>query len=164
MKFIVVLFISVNAFYTTADSLSNFNYTIEIPKGWTMQEGCTEKNCTFLAPIDTLNGKDSYLENINITVNNLPGSKYPVEKYTEFSVKYLPSVVGQFELLEKHQLTSHSSRITYKGRKSKFNQTWRQYYIIKGSKVYIVTFAAETSKFEYYISFVQNSLDSFRVK
>ncbi len=164
MKLIVILFISVNAFSFAKDSLSNFNYTIEIPKGWTTQEGCTEKYCTFLAPIDTLNGNDSYLENINITVNDLPSSKYPIEKYTEFSIKYLPSVVSQFELLEKHQLTSYSSRVTYKGRKSKFNQTWRQYYIIKDSKVYIVTFAAETSKFEHYIAFVQQSLDSFRVK
>lgn len=145
-----------------SDSLGNFSYTLDIPEGWKMKENCTENDCSFLAPQDT--PADTFLENINITVADAPSKNYPVTKYTDFSIGYLPSVIENFELVERKKLPGNSEYIIYKGLKSEFHQTWKQYYHIKGSKMYIVTFTAETVKFEEYIARIQKNLDTFIVK
>lgn len=144
------------------DSLTTFSYTMDIPEGWKIKESCIEADCSFLAPQD--NPTDTFLENINITVADAPSKNYPVTKYTDFSIGYLPSVIENFELVERKKLPGNSEYIIYKGFKSGFNQTWKQYYHIKDSKMYIVTFTAETPRFEEYIGRIQENLDSFRVK
>lgn len=164
MKLVIIFFCIVN-FQATAfqkDSLKNFSYSIDIPKNWTVKEGCTEADCSFLATQD--NNQDTFLENINITVVDSPAKNYSAEKYTDFSIGYLPTVVENFELLERVKLPENASRITYKGLKSSYHQTWKQYYSIKSTKMYILTFTAETPKFEEYILKIQSTLDSFRVK
>lgn len=164
MKITIILLcllgIKANAF--PGDSLANFSYTIEIPEGWKIKDNCTEEDCSFLAPQD--NPADTFLENINITVADAPSKNYPVAKYTDFSVGYLPSVVGNFELLERKKLAGNSEYIIYRGKKSGFDQTWKQYYHIRGSKMYILTFTAETSQFEKYADHIGRHLDSFKVK
>ncbi len=158
--FLCLAGIKVNAF--PGDSLTSFSYTMNIPEGWKIKDNCTEADCSFLAPQD--NSADTFLENINITVADAPSKNYPVVKYTDFSVGYLPSVVENFELLERKKLAGNSEYIVYRGRKSGFNQTWKQYYHIKDSKMYILTFTAETSQFEKYIDQITSHLDSFKVK
>lgn len=164
MKKLLVLFcftvFQAQAFQS--DSLGRFSYSIDIPEGWKTKENCTESDCSFLAPQDA--PTDTFLENINITVADAPSKNYPVTKYTDFSIGYLPSVIENFELVERKKLPGNSEYIIYKGLKSEFQQTWKQYYHIKDSKMYIVTFTAETAKFEEYIGRVQKNLDSFRIK
>lgn len=152
--------IKINAF--PSDSLGNFSYAIDIPEGWKIKENCTESDCSFLAPQDT--PTDTFLENINITVADAPSKNYPVTKYTDFSIGYLPSVIENFELVERKKVPGNSEYVIYKGLKSEFQQTWKQYYHIKDNKMYIVTFTAETLQFEEYIGKIQENLDSFRVK
>jgi hypothetical protein len=161
----LILFFCIVSFHATAfqtDSLKNFSYSIDVPENWTVKDGCTEADCSFLAPQD--NNQDTFLENINITVVDAPAKNYSAEKYTDFSIGYLPTVVENFELLERVKLPENASRITYKGLKSGYHQTWKQYYFIKSSKMYIVTFTAETPKVEEYILKIQSTLDSFKVK
>ena len=164
MKKLLVLFcllvFRANAF--PSDSLGRFSYTIDLPEGWKIKENCTETDCSFLAPQD--HPSDTFLENINITVADAPSKDYPVRKYTDFSIGYLPSVIENFEVLERKKGEGNSEYIIYKGRKSDFNQTWKQYYHIKGSKMYIVTFTAETPQFEQYIDKINRNLESFKVK
>lgn len=164
MKKLLVLFCFVvfRAHALPADSLRNFSYTLDIPDGWKVKDNCTETDCSFLAPQDS--PSDTFLENINITVADAPSKNYPVEKYTAFSIGYLPSVIENFELLERKKLSGNSEYIIYKGLKSGFHQTWKQYYHIKDSKMYIITFTAETPQFEAYLNRISSNLDSFRLR
>ena len=159
---VVFCFLAFQSHAFQGDSLGHFSYTLDLPEGWKIKENCTEADCSFLAPQD--NPSDTFLENINITVADAPSKNYPVTKYTDFSVGYLPSVIENFEVVERKKLPGNSEYIIYKGRKSDFNQTWKQYYHIKGSKLYIVTFTAETPQFEAYIGTIGRHLDSFRVR
>lgn len=164
MKIIIILLClaGIKANALPSDSLGNFSYTLNIPEGWKIKENYTESDCSFLAPQDT--PTDTFLENINITVADAPSKNYPVTKYTDFSIGYLPSVIENFELVERKKLPGNSEYIIYRGLKSEFHQTWKQYYHIKDNKMYIVTFTAETAQFEEYIVRIQENLDSFRVK
>jgi hypothetical protein len=139
-------------------------YSITIPDGWRIQENCTNDLCSLLSPRDTLGSYDRFTENINFTVNKLPSPSYTVDKYAQYSITYLPSVVKNFKVIEKKKLRSNAYLLTYKGEKSGFAQTWRQFYYIKNAKVYIMTFACETEKYEFYLPIIDPYLGSFKLK
>ena len=160
LLFLCLITCKAHAFQT--DSLNHLPYTIDVPEGWTIKEGCTEADCSFLALQD--NNQDTFLENINIMVADSPAKNYSAEKYTDFSIGYLPSVVENFELLERKKLPNNASVIIYKGLKSGYQQTWKQYYYIIKEKMYIITFTAETPRFDEYIDKIQKNLDSFKVR
>ncbi|MCU0325883.1 MAG: hypothetical protein MUF45_11625 [Spirosomaceae bacterium] len=152
---------------TPADSVKVLEfkpYKINYPSTWRLKETCAVNECSILAPADTLNYPDIYTESINLTFNPLPSAEYTVDKYAQFSIDYLPKVVKNFKVIEKKKLKSNVIRLTYSGEKNNFKQTWRQYYYVKSGKVYIVTFSAETPKYDYYQPFIEPYLNSFTLK
>lgn len=139
-------------------------YKINYPSTWQIKSGCVEKDCMIMAPTDTLLGIDRFTENIHFTYNALPSASYTADKYATFSIDYLPKVVKNFKVIERKKLKSNVIRLTYAGEKNAYQQTWRQYYYVKSSKVYIVTFSAETQKYDYYQPFIESYLNSFILK
>jgi hypothetical protein len=144
--------------------LDKKTYKMDIPKGWRIQDNCQENLCSLLSPTDTLSYIDRFVDNINVTVDKLPSANYTVDKYAQFSITYLPSVVKNFKVIEKKKLKPNVYMVTYKGEKSGYAQTWRQYYYVKNAKVFIVTFACETEKYAYYKDIVEPYLNSFKLK
>lgn len=135
-------------------------FKMKYPAKWEISQPCTDTYCSVFSPGDTLGFMDSFRENINFTVSKLsPG--YTVDQYAAYSLGYLPKVVKGFEVLDKKKLRANAYRITYRGTKDNFAQTWRQYYYVKKNQVYIVTFAAESSKYRYYQPFIEPYLASF---
>lgn len=135
-------------------------FKMKYPANWEVSQPCSDTYCSVFSPGDTLGFMDSFRENINFTVSKLsPG--YTVDQYATYSLGYLPKVVKGFEVLDKKKLKSNAYRITYRGTKDNFAQTWRQYYYVKNNQVFIVTFAAETSKYTYYQPFIEPYLASF---
>lgn len=165
--FILCISITANAF-TLTDSIKVLDfkpYKINYPSSWRLKETCAVNECSILAPLDTLSKPyDTYTESINLTFNTLPSAEYTVDKYAQFSIDYLPKVVKDFKVIEKKKLKPNVIRLTYAGEKNNFKQTWRQYYYVKAGKVYIVTFSAETPKYEYYQPFIEPYLNSFTLK
>lgn len=147
-----------------APVLKKLAYQINIPAKWKIKEGCIETDCSLLSQADTLSATfDKFTENINIVYQPLPSKNYTVEQYVEYSRKYLPSVVKGFKVHKKKKIKPNAWMMVYSGEKSGYFQTWRQYYYVKNAKVYIVTFAAETPKYEYFLPFVTESLSSFKL-
>jgi hypothetical protein len=140
------------------------SYKMTFPDTWKIKNGCVETQCTINSPRDTLMSFDTYIESINLTVNKLNNTSYTALKYADYSIGYLPKVVQQFEVLEKKNLGGNSYRVTYRGVKNGLRQTWRQYYYVRRGKVYIVTFSAETRKYEIYQPMIEPYLDSFTFK
>ena len=140
------------------------SYSLELPPSWKIKSGCQEEQCTAFSPTDAINGYDTYIESINLTINKLSSTSYTAEKYANFSIGYLPKVVSEFEVMDKTKLSSRSYRITYTGVKNNLRQTWRQYYHVRNSKVYIVTFSAEQRKYKFYKDDMEPYLNSFKFK
>ncbi|MFY7908850.1 MAG: hypothetical protein ACOVO2_04840 [Emticicia sp.] len=139
-------------------------YKIDYPSSWRLKAGCAVNECSILSPADTLSWPDGYTESINLTFNPLPSASYTADQYATYSIGYLPKVVKNFKVIERKKLKSNVIRVTYSGEKDTHKQTWRQYYYVKSSKVYIVTFSAETSKYPAYQSFIEPFLNSFTLK
>jgi hypothetical protein len=148
---------------TQPNVLKRNTYSIHIPQGWKLMDGCQENLCSLLSPADTLSGFDRFTENINFTLEKVPSATYTVDKYAAYSENYLPKVVKNFKVLDRKKIRPNAYRLTYKGEKSGFSQTWRQYYYIKNQKIYIVTFACETSKYAFYLPLIEPHLNSFKV-
>lgn len=162
---IILGFNKANASLTDSIKVLDFKpYKINYPSSWRLKANCAANECTILAPGDTLTWPDTYTESINLTFNPLPSASYTVDKYTAFSIDYLPKVVKNFKVIEKKKLKSNVMRITYTGEKDTFQQTWRQYFYVKSSKVYIVTFSAESKKYNYYQPLIESFLSSFTLK
>ncbi len=140
------------------------SYKMTVPDGWDIKKGCVENQCTMTSKRDTLLDFDVYIESINLTVNKLSNPNYTVDKYANYSIGYLPKVVQNFKVIERKKLRSNAYRVTYAGIKNGLEQTWRQYYYIKSQKVFIVTFSAETRKYEFYQPVIEPYLDSFKLK
>ncbi|CAH0995665.1 hypothetical protein EMA8858_01790 [Emticicia aquatica] len=166
LSFLIFIGFASNAtFFADSIKVLDFKpYKINYPNSWKLKAGCAVNECSILAPTDTLTIPDSYLESINLTFNPLPSASYTVDKYAQFSIEYLPKVVKNFKVVEKKKLKPNVIRLTYTGEKDTFKQTWRQYYYVKSSKVYIVTFSGETSKYNYYQPFIESFLNSFSLK
>jgi hypothetical protein len=143
--------------------LEKRGYKIQIPKGWRLAPDCQDNNCSLFSPADTLLLPDTYVENINITVEKLNSPGYTVDQYAAYSITYLPKVVQNFKLISKKKLNANSFVVEYKGLKNNFLQTWRQFYYVKNAKVFIVTLATETPKYEYYKPLIESNLKSFKL-
>lgn len=161
IRLLLLLFISTAVQAQSADTLNRFDYTLPLPPGWTVKEGCSATDCSILAPQD--HKQDTFLENINITIAAAPAKNYPVGKYTDFSVNYLPSVIQDFKILERTKLKGNAEYLVYQGTKSDFAQTWKQYYFIRGEKLYILTFTAEQGQYPAYMEKMGTLLDEFRI-
>ncbi|GAB2649155.1 hypothetical protein GCM10027035_48790 [Emticicia sediminis] len=164
--FLVFLGFTANASSVT-DSIKVLDfkpYKIDYPSSWRLKAGCAVNECSILSPADTLSWPDGYTESINLTFNPLPSASYTADQYATYSIGYLPKVVKYFKVIEKKKLKSNVVRVTYSGEKDTHKQTWRQYYYVKSSKVYIVTFSTETSKYAAYQPFIEPFLNSFTLK
>jgi hypothetical protein len=139
-------------------------YRITVPEGWRVQTGCIDEKCVLLSPRDTLGTYDRFTENISITINKLSSSKYTADMYANFSKGYLPKVVSNFEVLERKRLKYNKVLMIYQGKKDKYEQTWMQYYIVKHSRVYIVTCSLETKNYEYYRPIIEEYATTFALK
>lgn len=139
-------------------------YSITVPEGWRVQTGCIDEKCVLLSPRDTLTTYDRFTENISITINKLSSSKYTADMYANFSKGYLPKVVSNFEVLERKRLKYNNVLMTYRGKKDRHEQTWMQYYVVKNSKVYIVTCSIETKNYEYYRPIIKEYAETFALK
>ena len=163
--FIVIGFTANASSITDSIKVLDFKpYRIDYPSSWRLKASCAVNECSILSPADTLSWPDGYTESINLTFNPLPSASYTVDQYAKFSIDYLPKVVKNFKVVEKKKLKSNVVRVTYSGEKDTQKQTWRQYYYVKSSKVYIVTFSTETSKYAAYQPFIEPYLNSFTVK
>ncbi len=140
------------------------SYSISYPEGWKIREGCIQEQCTIISPTDTIGGYDTYLESINLTVNELSNASYTAEKYANYSEEYLPQVVTQFRVLNKAKLSENSHRLIYTGVKNNIRQVWRQFYHVKDGKVYIITFSVQQKKYKYYKGMIKPYLTSFKFK
>ncbi len=139
-------------------------YRITVPEGWYIQAGCVDEKCVMLSPRDTLSSYDRFTENISITVSKLSSAKYTADMYADFSKGYLPKVVSNFKVLERKRLKTNNVLMVYQGKKDGYEQTWMQYYIVKNSKVYIVTCSIETKNYEYYRPIIKEYAETFAFK
>lgn len=147
-------------------TLNRSTYSIKYPASWMLEPGVSNEKFWLTSGGDTLGtGPDMFVENVDLTVNTL-GSVYTPKQYADFSKTTLPQKIKNFKVLEEKACKQGvpGYYMVFKGSQGKDKLKWKQYYFIKGGKVFIITFTAEESKYAAYIKNIGAMLSSFTVK
>ncbi len=143
----------------------NIDYKIEMnyPSSWAVHEN-TNSIVTFKSQQE--DSSDRFLENLNLQISDLSENSKGVEEYTRISISQLSDQLRDFEIIESRETSldnNEAFRITFlttmDGTELKIMQVWT----IKNDIVYILTFAAETNKFDKFAGDAEKIIQSFRI-
>lgn len=117
----------------------------------------------FLAPYDNQN--DSFRENLNVIVETYQ-SPIQLDNYYQWNINQLKAfpdiqILGNYDAL----VSGVPSKILiYSRSQSGKNLTFSQVFLVQGNTGYILTFTAESDKYQAYQPIFQQIMDRFRLK
>jgi|GEM_PF-3396213 len=147
-----------------SNTLSKSTYAVKYPDPWSIEGTADSKQFTIKAAPDS-GVMDNFIENLNMVINDL-NSPMNAQQYAEFSKGYLPQKIKNFVVLEnaKGNLGKDSWYMVFKGVQFGKKLQWKQYYIVKGSKVHILTFTGEATRYKQYIKTINSMMASYTIK
>jgi eukaryotic-like serine/threonine-protein kinase len=159
---VMILFTLIAAAQTS--TLARSTYSVKYPAPWTIEGEADAKQFTIKAAPDS-GVTDNFIENLNMVINDL-NSPMNAQQYAEFSKGYLPQKIKQFTVLEsaKGNLGKDSWYMVFKGIQYGKKLQWKQYYIVKGNKVHILTFTGEATRYKQYLKTVNTMMSSYTIK
>jgi hypothetical protein len=159
----VLSFISLSITAQT-NTLSKSTYRVQYPDPWSIEGAADAKQFTIKAAPDS-GIIDNFIENLNLVIYDL-NSPMNAQQYADFSKTTLPQKIKNFVITEnaKGNLGKDSWYMVFKGVQFGKKLQWKQYYIVKGSKVHILTFTAEAVRYKQYIKTVNTMMASYTIK
>lgn len=139
-------------------------YSIQYPKGWTVDKPC-EMGVKFVL-LSKPNGQpDRFRENINLTVQDLKGQKINLDKFVEISENQVRTMITNGKVLEgeRSSIAGYElHKIVYTGNNETHKLKFVQYYYIRNEKAYILTLTCEADEFDKYKKTAARIMNSFR--
>lgn len=148
-----------------SNTLSKSTYSIKYPSPWSIEGTADAKQFTIKAAPDSGLMQDNFIENLNLVIYDLT-SPMNAQQYADFSKTTLPQKIKSFAILQnaKGSLGKDSWYMVFKGVQFNKKLQWKQYYIVKGAKVHILTFTAEATRYKDYIKTVDAMMKSYAGK
>ncbi|MBL7739265.1 MAG: hypothetical protein JNK14_08590 [Chitinophagaceae bacterium] len=147
-------------------SYVNSAYKIEYPASWTIDTSKKMGSEFFLlSPVE--NAGDKFRENVNLIVQNLSGKGIDMDKYVEISEDQIKNMGVNGQINESKRIENSGSgyhKMVFVMSQGVFNLKVEQYYFIEKEKAYIITFTAESDKFDAYKTAGEKILNSFVLK
>lgn len=146
------------------NTLSKSTYSVKYPDPWSIEGAADAKQFTIKAAPDS-GVYDQFIENLNLVIYDLT-SPMNAQQYADFSKTTLPQKIKNFVILEnkKGSLGANSWYMVFKGMQFGKKLQWKQYYIVKGSKVHILTFTGEATRYKEYIKTINTMMASYTIK
>ena len=148
-----------------SNTLSKSTYSIKYPSPWSIEGTADAKQFTIKAAPDSGLMQGNFIENLNLVIYDLT-SPMNAQQYADFSKTTLPQKIKSFAILQnaKGSLGKDSWYMVFKGVQFNKKLQWKQYYIVKGAKVHILTFTVEATRYKDYIKTVDAMMKSYAVK
>lgn len=167
MKTLLVTCILVCSAYgllAQTNTLAKPGYSVRYPDPWSIEGTADAKQFTIKAAPDS-GIYDQFIENLNMVIYDLT-SPMNAQQYADFSKTTLPQKIKNFVILEnkKGNLGKDSWYMVFKGVQFNKKLQWKQYYIVKGGKVHILTFTGEASRYKEYIKTINSMMASYTIK
>ncbi|MFH1563605.1 MAG: PsbP-related protein [Nitrospirota bacterium] len=137
---------------------------IKYPKDWTKQEKIMGMNVIFSSPLES--DSDTFQENVNVIVQDLSAQPMTLDEYTKLSLEQVKQIVTDASIPYSSATTldgNSANRIIYTGRVGIYNIKWMQIYTIKDNTAYILTYTAETDKYNDFLDTAQEMINSFEI-
>lgn len=148
----------------STEFLPYFNFTkgirMKYPCTWFKEERMTEP--AIVAFLSSPEGPtDRFRENVNVMMESLPpGATF--QNYIEFTLQQTQYVPG-FQLVESTPSTIASLpgyRFGYTYFNGPVHLRCQQFFINKGVKVFTITYTAETTSYDKFLSMVESMIES----
>lgn len=135
------------------------NYSITVHKDWYVEHGQNETSLSIY--LDT---EDDFSENINVIITDLPSSSTTLKDIETSAKKEFLLIKGSVISSEKIITPNKEyQRMVVIAPNYGENLKYLIHYIIKNSKLYILTFTAHEKDFEQYEKIAEQVMQSFRV-
>ena len=136
---------------------------VNYPFDWSIKENIGVVAVVFLS--SKSGSSDQFQENVNIIVQDISSESITLKKYTESNmddIKKNPDA----SLIDSGEMTLGGSpgyKVVYSAKKSPFNLQVFQAWTIKNSKIYLISYTAEVSKYQDHLNSVTQMLNSFEI-
>jgi len=168
ISFVFVLFMSCNKkaeFPADWKMYEEKEYSIHYPDSFKLdQSEMMGSEFSILFESET---EGEYPENINLTVENLPGSDINLDMYAGIAVPQIESEVVDGNVTENITIEVNGEecqKVVFTGKFEKYSLKWQQYCWIKNYKAYVLTFTSDADEFDENIGVGQMIMNSFILK
>lgn len=146
-----------------------YRFEIHYPSNWTRQEQEPFGTLAlifvaFLSPQES--ASDMFLENINITVQDLSNQPMTLDEYTNLSINQMSQYITDFNIIDSSVTTlvgNPAHKIVYTGKEGQNNLKWMQIWTIKDNKAYVITYTAKIDTYSNFLGTIQQMINSFKL-
>ncbi len=143
--------------------LQESNYSIKYPSNWQLNQS-GQMGTSFILFSPTESAQDTFLENVNLLVQDLAGMNLDLDKYTSISENQIKTMIANSNLLESKRIKNDKSvfhKLVYTGDQGILKLKFEQYYYILNDKAYVLTLTCEQNKFVQFKEIGERILNSF---
>jgi predicted DNA binding protein len=148
---------------TDRKEFSNETYKVQYPSDWRID---TSKRMGTDVVISSPkeNDDDKFVENVNVIVQNLNGQSIDLDKYSHASEEQIKTLATDGKIYESQKITRgeiEHYKIIFTMTQGIFKLRIEQYYFMKNDKAFVITFSAESDKFDKFQVVGEEILNSF---
>jgi len=154
------------------NNLENYNnavygIAIKYPANWEYTgtpDRITGNVVKFISPKES--ATDSYLENVNLIIQDLPENRRELEQFTNFYLDEIQQSDPNTKILEqgKTQLTNRPAyQVIYTLEEEGVKIQRLQVWMVKNNKAYIMTYTADIAKYSKYLQTAQAMINSLEI-
>lgn len=145
---------------------ADYNVSIKYPEGWFLKENLMATIvAAFFSPLEDEN--DKFLDNFNLTVQDLSAKPMNMDEYTKLSIKQLKLYITDFKIKtrKKTKLADcEAEDMVFTGRQGQVKLKFKAIWMIKDNIAYVITFGAEEKKYEEYLKIIDEAIESFEIR
>ena len=138
------------------------NISIKYPTTWEKVVAKMDTIVTFLSPLE--HKLDIFRENLTVMMHDRFIQPKNLKTFIEIHIEQLKDGVLDFQLIKKKKikisnLSAYS--VVYMGKRRDFDVKIMQNYVVKDNKIYLLTYLAETDKYDLYLKIIKKMIKSF---
>ena len=150
--------------FSTFIDYSHYNVSLKYPHEWEQRKAKNELVVVFLSPKES--ESDLFRENLSVMIKKNPYQTQNINLIIDFEIENLKNAFLNFILIEKskNKLSKISGyRLVYSGKKKDITFKIMQYYVLKGKRIYLITYTAQQDKFLKYKRTIKKIVKSFKI-
>lgn len=156
---LVVLLVCVSVSSVQAYTTEEYNFSIDPPSGWTVDDTTTGAAVFFYGPTE-----EGFRLNVNIQVESLP-TTMTVEQYASAAKELLPTVGSNFQFVSEGTRVINkveAYELVYTFTQSNIDIKGKQVYLVVNKKAFIIAYTASPTTYQKYLSAFESSVETFK--
>lgn len=159
----ILFFISIPSFGQGLKTVKTTDYEISYPSNFRFDNSKT-LGVEFIIYTEKEGENDTFIENINLLIQNLKEYKIDINQYVKISESQIYKIGKNIESKRINQNNSEIHLLSYTANLSGRDLKFYQYLLIKNEKAFVLTYTAEIEKFDIFFPEIIKIFNSFSLK